>query len=201
MSRAPNPATEPFAAAVDALVADDAAAVTALLDGTPGLVRQTLAEERFVTAIVHQVYAGDTLLHVAAAGFRAAMVETLLAAGADIHARNRRGATALHYAADTNHDDDQAQAATIAVLLKAGADPDARDKGGTAPLHRAVRTRGVAAVRALLDGGADAALRNGGGSSPLDLAQWTTGRGGTGLPDAKAAQGKIIRLLEAAIAA
>lgn len=182
-------------AAITTIVENDAEALAALFARQPSLATARLADERFIAAIVHQVYAGDTLLHVAAAAFRTEMAQALLANGADIHARNRRGATALHYAADTNHNDEDAQAATIAVLLKAGADPDARDKSGTAPLHRAVRTRGVAAVKALLGGGADAQLTNGSRSTPLDLAQWTTGRGGTGLPEAKAAQAEIIAVL------
>ena len=146
MSSDPTPLTEPLAATLDAVVADDAAALTVLLDCAPGLVRQPLADEGFIAAIAHQLYAGDTLLHVAAAGFRTEIAEILLAKGADVHARNRRGATALHYAADTNRDAPDAQAATVSLLLKAGAQPDTRDKSGTAPLHRAVRTRGTAAV-------------------------------------------------------
>ncbi len=189
-----------FSTAMAAIVDGDAATLSAVLAAAPGVVERRTTEEVFIQAIVHQLYAGDTLLHAAAAGFRTDMVEALLARGADVHARNRRGATALHYAADTNHDDADAQAATIGVLLQAGADADARDKSGTAPLHRAVRTRGVSAVRALLAGGADATLANGSGSSPLELAHMTTGRGGTGLPRAKAAQAEIVALLTAALA-
>jgi len=200
MNSNPNLLPELFAAALDAIVADDAAALVRCLDAAPDLVRQPRVEEGFVAAIVHQVYAGDTLLHAAAAGFRAALVEILLARGADIHARNRRGATALHYAADTNRDAPEAQAATVTQLLRAGAQPDACDKSGTAPLHRAVRTRGTAAVRALIAGGADVNLCNGNGSLPLDLAHRATGRSGSGTPEAKAAQAEIIRLLRAAIA-
>jgi hypothetical protein len=84
----------------------------------------------------------------------------------------------------------------IALLIAAGADPDAVDMDGVTPLHRAVRTRCAAAVAALLDGGADAARRNKGGSTPLRLARLTTGRGGSGSPDAKAQQQEILRLFE-----
>lgn len=180
---------------IEAIVADDEEAVSGLLRDQPGLTNLTISEEIFVPAIVHQLYAGDTALHVAAAGFRDTIIAQLLATGASATVRNRRGAQPLHYAADTNHHAPDAQAATITVLLKAGADPNALDKSGTAPLHRAVRTRGSAAVKCLLDGGADPNLKNGSESTPLHLALHTTGRGGTGTPDAKAQQAEIIRLL------
>jgi ankyrin repeat protein len=180
---------------IEAIVADDRDAVSRMLRDQPGLANVAISEEVFVAPIVHQLYVGDTALHVAAAGFRQDMIAPLLAAGADVTARNRRGAQPLHYACDTNRHAPDAQAATITVLLKVGADPNARDKSGTAPLHRAVRTRGSAAVGALLEGGADPNLRNGNGSTPMRLAQQTTGRGGTGTTEAKAEQATIIRLL------
>jgi ankyrin repeat protein len=180
---------------IEAIIGDDAERVSRLLYDQPALTGLTISEEVFVASIVHQLYAGDTALHVAAAGFREKIVVQLLAAGADFTARNRRGAQPLHYACDTNHHAPDAQAATITVLLEAGADPNARDKSGTAPLHRAVRTRGSAAVGALLEGGAGPNLRNGNGSTPMRLAQQTTGRGGTGTTEAKAEQATIIQLL------
>jgi len=186
--------TQSFNAAVAAIIGHDPVRLDALLAAEPGLVTETVTEDAFIAAIIHQLYAGDTLLHVAAAGFRADMVKVLLARGAVVQARNRRGATPLHYAADARGAA-EAQALTIATLVKAGADVHARDKSGTAPLHRAVRTRGVSAVKALLDGGADAKLPNGSGSTPLDLAHKTTGASGSGTPEAKAAQGQIIALL------
>ena len=184
-----------LADAIEAIAADDRAELRHLLDAQPDLVGQGVSEERFVTAIVHQFYRGDTLLHVAAAGFRADMAADLLERGADIAAKNRRGAQALHYAADARRPSHGDQVATIKVLLSAGADANARDKTGVAPLHRAVRRRGAAAVKALLDGGADANLKNGSGSTPLFLAEHTTGASGSGSTDAKAEQAEIVHLL------
>jgi ankyrin repeat protein len=83
----------------------------------------------------------------------------------------------------------------IEYLLSVGADPTALDAAGVAPLHRAVRTRSLAAVRALLDGGANPRQRNKGGSTPLHLAVQTTGRGGSGTPDAREEQAGIVKLL------
>ena len=181
--------------ATAAIVANDRVVFAALMAARPELVMATVVDERFVEAIVHQVYRGDTLLHVAAAAFRATMVADLITRGADVAARNRRGATPLHYAADTNHRDPEAQVATIAALLAAGAEPNARDKDGTTPLHRAIRKRGAAAVKALIQGDANVHLVNGSGTSAMKLARIASGRGGSGSPEAKAEQAEIIRLL------
>jgi ankyrin repeat protein len=146
------------------------------------------------------VYVRDTVLHVAAAGYRADLARQLLRAGADVGAPNRRGAQPLHYAADglpgSANWNPEAQVATVVCLIEAGADPNAVDKSGVAPLHRAVRTRCAAAVSALLDGGADAQLKNRRGSTPLQLARLNTGRGGSGSPEAKAQQQRIVQILE-----
>lgn len=159
-----------------------------------GATRKT-AGEWFIREIAHYIYAGDTALHVAAAAFRREAAELLVRRGADCRARNRRGAQPLHYAADANRVSPDAQADTIAYLIAAGADPNARDNSGVAPLHRAVRTRSTAAVRALLNGGADPRQRNDAGSTPLHLAVQTTGRGGSGSPEARDEQAAIVTLL------
>ena len=142
-----------------------------------------------------QEYAGDTALHMAAAGFQYEVVQTLIDKGADCSARNRRGAQPLHYAADSNVWSPNAQAATIDRLIRAGADPNATDKSGVTPLHRAVRTRCAAAVEALLAGGAEPRGGNKRGSTPLHLAVQNTGRGNSGTPHAREQQQQIIELL------
>jgi len=159
-----------------------------------GATRQE-ASTFFFADIAHYLYAGDTALHMAAAAFRRRVAELLVAHGADCRARNRRGAEPLHYAADANRWDPTAQAEMIKYLLLIGADPNALDSAGVAPLHRAVRTRSLAAVRALLDGGANSRQPNKVGSTPLHLAVQTTGRGGSGSPQAREQQAGIVRLL------
>jgi ankyrin repeat protein len=149
----------------------------------------------FFDDIAHYLYAGDTALHMAAAAFRRPVAELLIAHGADRRARNRRGAEPLHYAADTNRWNPEAQAETIDYLLSIGADPNAVDNDGVTPLLRAVRTRSAPAVRALLDGGADPIRPNKSGSTPMDLAVHTTGRGGSGTPQAREQQAAIVKLL------
>lgn len=153
----------------------------------------------FIAPIRHYVYHGDTALHIACAANRPELAQTLVTMGADVRARNRRGAEPLHYAADGNPDADHrdriAQREVIAYLIEAGADPNAFDKSGVAPLHRAVRTRSSEAVSALIGHGADPRLMNKSGSSPLHLAVQNTGKGGSGSEVAKEEQGRIIALL------
>lgn len=166
----------------------------ALHRGEDGATRKG-ARPFFFTRVRHYLYAGDTALHMAAAACRRDVAELLIAHGADVHAKNRMGATPLHYAADANHLNADAQADTIAYLVAAGADPNAVCKRGVAPLHRAVRTRSSAAVRALLAAGADPRKKNGNGSTPQQLAKWTTGKRGSGSPHAREQQAQIVQLL------
>jgi ankyrin repeat protein len=195
-------------ALVQAIAVADAVTASNMLVAAPDLA--TLAVERGATRqaatefylddITHYLYAGDTALHIAAAGYRTEIARALIAAGADVTARNRRGAQPLHYAADGQPNaatwNPDAQAETIACLLRAGADPNATDRNGVTPLHRAVRTRCAAAVAALLDGGADSHRPNNHGSTPMTLAGQTTGRGGSGSPESKAQQRQIVQLLQ-----
>jgi len=153
----------------------------------------------FLAAIGHYVYAGDTALHVAAAAYQRELAESIVAKGADVRARNRRGAEPLHYAADGGpgavHWDPVAQREVIAYLIAAGADPNAWDNSGVAPLHRAVRNRCSAAASALIEGGADPRLKNKSGSTPLHLAVQNTGKSKSGSEAAKHEQGRIIAVL------
>jgi ankyrin repeat protein len=190
------------------IASDESSIVLDLLSASPALACAALSEgatraaatDNFLTEIKHYVYAGDTALHVAAAAHRPEIVRNLINLGADVAARNRRGATPLHYAADgipgSPGWNPVSQSATIVCLIQSGANPNATDRNGVTPLHRAVRTRCAAAVSALLDGGADGQRKNNKGSTPMMLATSQTGRGGSGSPEAKAQQAEIISLLE-----
>lgn len=162
----------------------DVTALRELLKTRPlaGLCFET---ERLVPEIPHQLYTGDTLLHLAAAAVQPAIVRALIEAGGDVKARNRRGAQPLHYACDprpAQRDSwsPRSQEDVIGLLIAAGADPNAADAAGATPLHRAVRARSPHAVRALLAAGADPNARAGrNASTPLRLARTSTGASGT----------------------
>ncbi len=201
------PDQSPLLTLVRTISAGDETTALRLIAASPGLAQERVqsgadrdsAVDYYLRDVQHYVYAGDTALHIAAAAYRNAIASRLVATGADVRARNRRGAEPLHYAADGIPGAPSwrptAQAATIASLIETGADPGAPDKDGVMPLHRAVRTRCASAVRALLEGGADPRSKNKRGSSPMDLATRNTGRGGSGSPESKAQQEEIVRLL------
>lgn len=183
---------------IAAILDDDITAVKKLLRADPALATRHIEKPKLHNSgIFHWIYTGDTLLHLAAAGYRVKIVELLLASGADPNAaKNHRQSTPLHYAADgfiTGPAWNPAkQVRTIHLLLEAGADIHAQDKNGATPLHRAVRTRCAAAVQSLLDAGADPTIKNKPGSTPFHLAVQNTGRGGSGAEKAKTAQREII---------
>src|SRR5262245_5944688 len=87
---------------IAAIVEDDASAVRKLLQADPALATCLIQKPKLHrSGIFHWIYVGDTLLHLAAAGYRVEIVRLLLAAGADPNAaKNHRKSTPLHYAAD-----------------------------------------------------------------------------------------------------
>jgi ankyrin repeat protein len=200
---------DPFRGLVEVIVSGDSDAAIRALEALPRLatVRATQGssrqapEQNFYDRIRHYMYVGDSALHMAAAAHQPLVVEKLIAMGADVRARNRRGAEPLHYAVDGGPGSStwspSAQAKIIEMLIDAGADPNAVDKGGVAPLHRAVRNRSASAVQTLIDRGADFQAPNRNGSTPMLLATQNTGKSGSGSADAKAHQQEILRLLKA----
>ena len=176
-----------------------------MLVASPELARARVdrAEEFFLAECHAQVCAGDTGLHAAAFAYDITLARQLVAVGAPVRARNRRGAEPLHAATigvpGSSNWHPQRQAEVIAYLVEAGADPNATAVGGITPLHRAVRNRCSAAVQALLNAGADPHATNDSGSTALTLAHWTTGRGGAGSPEAKIEQEHIVRMLTAVV--
>jgi len=189
------------------IASGDRAGIRSRLDLAPHLATGPIrvaadrqdAKTYFLAEIHHYVYAGDTALHLAGAAHQQDLAAALVAMGAQVRARNRRGAEPLHYAADggpgTHHWNPAAQAAVISYLIAAGADPNALDKSGVAPLHRTVRNRCSAAANALIEGGADPRLRNRNGSTPLHLAVQNTGKSNSGSGAGKDEQSRLIGLL------
>ena len=97
-------------------------------------------------------------------------VRALLAAGADVGARNHKGQTALHCAAKAGFDN------IVALLLEHRAEIDAEDASCETPLVAALRStvkdkeRLRAVVRRLVAAGADPALADARGRTPLAIA-------------------------------
>jgi hypothetical protein len=154
--------------------------------------------EFFLAERLVQIYEGDTALHAAAFSYDSEMVRLLLIHGADMSAKNRRGAETLHAAVigvpGSPTWNPPAQSDVIVFLVESGADPNAVVAGAVTPLHRAVRNRCSAAVEVLLRVGANPDLPNGHGTTASDLATMTTGRGGSGSAEAKAEQRIILEL-------
>jgi Ankyrin repeats (3 copies)/Ankyrin repeat len=182
-----------------AIIDDDVRTAKALLKADVGLATRLITKPKLHHSnIFHWIYAGDTALHLAAAGYRVEIVRLLLTSGADPNAaKNRRRSSPLHYAADgfiTGPGwDAKRQVETIRCLLHNGADIHLQDMNGATPLHRAVRTRCANAVKFLLSAGSDPTIRNKSGSTSFHLAVQNTGRGGTGAAVAVNAQREIIK--------
>jgi hypothetical protein len=106
---------------VHAIISGNAGKIASLVAASPALLHEQAAvgatrngaRSYFFEPIAHYMYAGDTALHMAAAGFQYEIVQTLIDQGADCSARNRRGAQPLHYAADSRCLEPGHQAATI----------------------------------------------------------------------------------------
>ena len=208
-----NNSDAPLRRLIAAIVTGNSAEFSRSLAETPALAtarfeatdatRQS-AKEKFLAEVGKYIYRGDTALHFAAAAYNTEMIHSLLEAGADVHAKNRLGDEPLHAAATGNpgaeHWNPSSQSASLKALVQAGADPNTVNKMGVAPLNRAVRTRCAAAVMTLIALGADPAKTSGSGTSPMRLASINTGRGGSGSPEAKRQQHKILQLLKDALA-
>jgi len=151
--------------------------------------------------ILHHMYRGDGALHVASAAYAVDLIELLIGMGASVNeCKNRRLATALHYASDgvVSHMtyNPRSQELAIKKLLKLGADINAADKNGATPLMRAIRCRSFSAVKVLIEQGADWNIPNKAGTSTIEMATMATGRGGSGTQVAKDSQAKIVDLLQ-----
>ena len=107
-------------------------------------------------ASVNAVTEGRTPLHVATSKNAVAIVDVLIAAGADINAQEgKRQETPLHIAARLGHSE------AVGALLRHGADVDERNGDGCSALHIAAEDGSAAIVEALLAAGAKLNLRGG----------------------------------------
>ena len=103
-------------------------------------------------------------LHIAVEHDTGGMVETLLAAGADIEAKNRQGQTPLiHAIMSSRHD-------SFNVLLRSGARFDQTDALGMSALHCAAGLGQVATITTLLEKGASRLVHDMAGHEPIHIA-------------------------------
>lgn len=100
-----------------------------------------------------------------------AVIAALLAAGADVNARDWAETTPLHRTAAGNHDP-----AIVAALIEAGADVNPREGNRRTPLHMSHGNRNPEVVRALLAAGADPLARDDRGriADPGHCEHWNT---------------------------
>ena len=114
------------------------------------------------TALMELSRHGASLNFLIEAGTRT--MRLLLEHKADVQARNRDGATALHFAASRRPE-------LAMLLLAAGAPVAVAARNGSTPLHRAVEGRQAGLAKTLLDRGADVNAEEAGGVTPLLWAQ------------------------------
>ncbi|MET8868492.1 ankyrin repeat domain-containing protein [Nonomuraea sp. NPDC004580] len=103
-------------------------------------------------------------LCAAAAWDRTEVAGALLAAGAEVGAREAGGWTALLWAAANGH------ANVARVLIEAGAEVDVTNDDGDTPLTLAARRGALGVVQVLLEAGADHQKYDGDGDTPLEIA-------------------------------
>lgn len=133
-----------------AVALGDTVAVRAMLAADPGLA---MSKDRFAFEPVHKL---DTY-------FSEEILDLLVAAGADINARNDEGITILHIVTEPD---------AVPVLIKRGSALEARDKWGRTPLlvHAYNGDNGPDVVEALLAAGADPHATGSEGETALSLA-------------------------------
>ena len=126
-------ANEPFLSAFRALQAGDAGALNALLKRNPGLAQERGTNGNTLLNLAVSIAAGENVAEKTGRHAGLALLDALLASGADVNEPNDRGWTPLHQAAYSNRCD------LAAVLIRSGADPDAEAHGsGGTPLIAAL---------------------------------------------------------------
>lgn len=107
----------------------------------------------------------ESALHCLAADGETVLVAQLITLGADVSAKDYRGAEPLHRAAYRDN------VVVARQFLEAGADIDAKTDGGQTPLHLAALNGKAGMVEYLVEQGADLFIRDNGGLTASDLAK------------------------------
>ena len=103
-------------------------------------------------------------MHIAVEHDKGGMVKTLLAAGADMEARNKQGQTPLIHAILSSRRD------SFDTLLRSGARIDQTDASGMSALHCAAGLGQVATITTLLEKGAGRLVHDKAGHEPIHIA-------------------------------
>lgn len=124
----------------------------------PLSIKALLSKGAYINAKCAQ---GNTPLIKSAQAHEVDACRFLIEAGADVHARNNTGETALHYSQDER---------VISLLLQAGAKIDAQNNNGWTPLHCHVHNSHLQAAQYLIGNGSDVNARSLDGGAPLHYA-------------------------------
>ncbi|XP_014811340.1 PREDICTED: ankyrin repeat domain-containing protein 22 [Calidris pugnax] len=155
---------------------------------------QLLLERNGNSVNVQDSFGGDTPLICACKQGHNRIVSYLLKRNADVHLRNKKDRTCLHYAvrkrftfldyvliiilmpvmllgyllmvSKTKQNEN-----LIKMLLRAGVDVNATDSSGSTALHYACKMRNQAVIPLLLQAHADISVKNQDGETPLDIAR------------------------------
>jgi ankyrin repeat protein len=140
----------------------------AIMSGETAQIRDLLLKDKNV--VILRDKAQRTLLMEAIIFKKEDIVELLVKNGADVNARELKGWTPLHFAAQSYLPD------TVKLLIEKGADINAVDFYNNTPLHKALSFnagRGEIIVQ-LLKAGADRNIPNNSGITPYQDAKTTT---------------------------
>lgn len=118
------------------------------------------------------LFGPETPLQAAAKKNNVEAAELLLELGANVHMRDWRGRTALHWAAQYN------SAEVAEILIREGADMNlfSNSKRTPTPLMTAVARNNLEITKVLLESGADLELTNDNGKKAYQLAHWRLAR-------------------------
>jgi len=128
-------------------------------------IELSTTEDVSAKSAAQQKELNDQLLNAAGSKGDYEQIKSLIARGADVNAKNKKGDTVLHEVIE--HRDD---IESVKYLLEKGARVDARNNGGETVLHYAAVTGSPEIVKILIDKGADVNAKDKWGGTVLHYA-------------------------------